>query len=268
MALGEAVVAAWLHSSAPNRPPRVSGWMGRSLTLSSRRWPVFMLGEQHEIPLVSRRGGMGRQHNATALLPFPHLLPWCCAPLPLSDPALWHTRQRKLVLKMETNQRNHWAAAQALPMVPPHWPLRGSSWQGHWPGGTHSFLPLLRSLQGKLTTPGGRGHLPDSSTRRPLPLPTDNDSRWYFLHNFYFKLQRMLHTLMNLNRSARDRGWQSKQSQEFNCASLKKKITAQLLTNIKHCNSLTDHAFNKVNLFANRDKTFSKCFWAPVGSSL
>lgn len=27
----------------------------------------------------------------------------------------------------------------------------------------------------------------------------------------------------------------------------KKKKTAQLLTNIKHCNSLTNHAFNKVN---------------------
>lgn len=46
------------------------------------------------------------------------------------------------------------------------------------------------------------------STHHSLSLHTHNDLRQYFLHNFYFKLQRMLHTLMNLylNRSARDQG--------------------------------------------------------------
>lgn len=49
----------------------------------------------------------------------------------------------------------------------------------------------------------GREHTPFAITPH-----THNDLRQYFLHNFYFKLQRMLHTLMNLylNRSARDQG--------------------------------------------------------------
>lgn len=47
-----------------------------------------------------------------------------------------------------------------------------------------------------------------SRQQKPFTIIPHNDSRQYFLHNFYFKLQRMLHTLMNLylNRSARDQG--------------------------------------------------------------
>lgn len=80
----------------------------------------------------------------------------------------------------------------------------------------------------------------------------------------------MLHTLMSLylNRSARASGWQELTKNNIlivplykeNCTTINQHSTLQLLT---------DHAFNKVKLFSDRDTRLSVLFFgAPVGNWL
>lgn len=126
-----------------------------------------------------------------------------------------------------TGQRGNAAALLLFPQAPPLAPRSGSNrvWMMQvWPGGARvpgprrkpkervlprvpaATLPPAEATGGR-SAAGGRGtHLKGAHA---LHHPSAH-RRWrqHFLHNFYFKLQRMLHTLMNLylNRSARDQG--------------------------------------------------------------
>lgn len=146
--------------------------MGRGQgTLSSRGWPVPVLRNNrrnNSACAAEGRRGHTTQRNATALLPFPCLLPWCCASPPALTPCsvtrqVWRTRA--VVLKMETTSMKRHSkdmlgcspgspdGPTMLAQQPCEAALGSSTDQGE----THYFLPLLRSPQRKAA----------DNTRRP-----------------------------------------------------------------------------------------------------
>lgn len=141
-------------------------------------------GRGREVPAVPLSGdGTGRRGYC------PPAFPTNSSPAAASSPpaALWVKPGPQ-----EATARGDWSP-RSRPLQPAHGPRPPQ-------GPAESQQP--REAAGSSSAAEHRGTCPSRSLR------THKHWRQHFLHDFYFKLQRMLHTLMNLylNRSARDQG--------------------------------------------------------------